>query len=306
MSWLAGCNPRSHCLEPTVTYVPQQRHIEELPSGFAPLVREEAATLWGKELVVGEAFAKELDLYRAITAYKRGLILIPQHRPERTQQLEYSIFLAYYLGHRYQDAVACFENSTALQQVNHDFPAIKELLIALCDSYYRTDQPEKALRVIPLVEALDPALAQSMRVHEALVQGNLPLASEQVRCSSAANDVLHFEKEYGKLHLSVTKAQMLNAVLPGAGYYYVGQTKSAFTSFVINALFSAATYQFFQRGLWAPGLITASLEMGWYIGGINGAGLAAKQYNECLYETRVKETMLKTRLFPVLMFETAF
>ena len=95
-------------------------------------------------------------------------------------------------------------------------------------------------------------------------------------------------------------------LLPGAGYYYVGQKKAALTAFVINSLFTAAAYQFFAKGYPAAGFITLSFEAGWYFGGINGAGLAAKEYNERLYEVKAKDFMLKERLFPLLTFETSF
>lgn len=78
------------------------------------------------------------------------------------------------------------------------------------------------------------------------------------------------------------------------------------TSFIINALFAAATYQLIDRGYVAAGIIVGSLEMGWYIGGINGAGLEAKEYNQSLYNTCAKEVMIRNQLFPVLMFETTF
>ncbi len=120
------------------------------------------------------------------------------------------------------------------------------------------------------------------------------------------NHMIFFFSEYCCKAKSVKKAQMLNAILPGAGYYYVGQKKSALTSFIINTLFTAAAYQLFDKGYFAGGLIVSSLELGWYLGGINGAGLEAKEYNQSIYNTMAKDTMAQNRLFPVLMFETTF
>ena len=39
------------------------------------------------------------------------------------------------------------------------------------------------------------------------------------------------------------------------------------------------------------GIFTASLEAGWYLGGINGAGLSAKIYNDRLYSELGKEAL---------------
>jgi tetratricopeptide (TPR) repeat protein len=306
VSLAVGCSPRSHLLEPEITYCPQERHLEELPSAFSPLKQAELNTAWGKELVIGASLARQLDLYRAVTAYKRGLILIPPGYEARQQQLEYGLFLSYYLGQHYSEAVEVFEGSEQLQAITADFPAIHELLVSLCDSYYRSEQPEQALRVAGLLEELDMRLAQGVRVRELLGEGRPLEAREEVRFHPSAVTVMAFVDDYERQQLSVTKAQWLNALLPGAGYYYVGQTKAAMTSLTINVLFSTAAYQFFKRGEWAAGVIAASLEMGWYLGGINGAGLAAKQYNESIYQTQAKEAMIKGRLFPVLTFETAF
>ena len=46
--------------------------------------------------------------------------------------------------------------------------------------------------------------------------------------------------------------------------------------------------------------------MGWYFGGINGAGLAAQEYNERVYERLARDTMIENKLFPILMLEKAF
>jgi len=126
-------------------------------------------------------------------------------------------------------------------------------------------------------------------------------ARECEKCGLAA-----FVDSYTLQQKSVRKAQLLNAILPGAGYAYVGQKKSALTSFLINTLFIAATWRLAQRGHIAAACITGGLEMGWYGGGINGAGLAAKEHNKVVYEALAHAYMRKQALFPFLMLETRF
>ncbi|MFA6916349.1 MAG: tetratricopeptide repeat protein [Parachlamydiales bacterium] len=303
-----ACSPRSCLLEPTLGYTPQVCHITTLPSAFPDLTPEERCSDWGKELLVGEKLACELDLYRAITAFKRAHILFAgEDNLEREQQIEYGIFFSYYLGGRYQDALNNFECGT-LTDVNAQFPAIRELLIAVYDSYMHTEQYPKAFRILELIDACDTEIGVRLRTADSLVLGDLVAAkclASDLPCEEV-NLIEGFAQEYCCKKLSVRKAQTLNAILPGAGYYYVGQEKAAATSLIINTLFTAAAYTFFEKGNWAAGLITTSLELGWYIGGINGAGLAAKEYNECIYNTLGKEMMIKGRLFPVLLFQTAF
>ena len=105
---------------------------------------------------------------------------------------------------------------------------------------------------------------------------------------------------------SVAKAQTFNALLPGAGYLYLGQKKSALTAFLLNGLFIAAAYEFFHHRHVAAGIITTSFEAGWYFGGIYGAGEEAKYFNEKAYERNASRTLHEYNLFPVLMMLYAF
>ena len=101
-------------------------------------------------------------------------------------------------------------------------------------------------------------------------------------------------------------AQTLNAIIPGAGYLYLGQTQSAFTSFALNGLFLATAGYFVHEHNYAAALITLSFESGWYLGGIAGAKDAAKLYNERLYETHAHHHMRDQKLFPILMLNHGF
>lgn len=299
-----GCHPRSYQLEPTIHYAPQQKQFCTLPSAFSSPSPEEEAQEWGKELKIGISFGRELDLYRAITSFKRALILMPSNDYlERRLQIEFYIVQAYYLGDKYSDAVEYFEQSR-LATAPSSFPAFRELVILLYDSYRETGQSDKAEYILRLIERGDPKAAIDLKLYSAISTGDL------IQCDSSEflerEDLQSFISSYCCCAKSVKKAQVLNAVFPGTGYYYVGQKKAAVTSFFINLFTTAAAYYFFEKGNWGAGCIAASLEMGWYFGGINGAGLAAKEYNQSIYQELSKEYMTCRKLFPVLMLETSF
>jgi len=112
-------------------------------------------------------------------------------------------------------------------------------------------------------------------------------------------------EQYCACAKSVGTASLLSALIPGAGYAYVGQRQAALTAFVLNALFIAATWQFFQHGYIAAGVFTASLELGWYAGNIYGAGEAAHEYNARLWE-RLANPALEQGLYPALMLRWGF
>lgn len=301
----SGCCLSSTKLEPRIHYEFSRNDVVRKPSAFPPLSAEELQTDWGKELLIGEHFAKSIDLYRAITALKRAQILIPPALRDRRQQIDFMLIESYYFGSKYCDVVQTFEESS-LTSISPTFPAFRDLLIILHDCYDKIESFEKAEHILQIIENKEPSLANEIQLSMALVEGDFPRSRALAACSTKCEPVQDFLIQYCTCSKSPRKAQVLNAIFPGAGYYYVGQRRTAVTSFVINALFIAAAYQFFARNSIAAGLITVSLESGWYFGGINGAGLAAKEYNEQLYNNLGKGMMTRNDLFPILMLETSF
>lgn len=312
LCWLAGlalmqvgCQITCQKMEPTLVCQLPSHRINSLPSAFPTLSPAEREQEWAKELLIGESFARECDFYRAITCFKRALILLPPCQTARHLQLDYNLMLCYYLGNKHQEAINIFESSE-LSQANPDFPAFNNLLLMVYDCYLQIKQEDKAACVLEIIRKFSPITADDLSLYQNLKEGQI----ESARClMSQHRDAEAMEMDfafYDQFAKSPKKARILNAVLPGAGYYYVGQRRSAMTSFIINTLFTAAAYQFFRRGYPAAGAITASLEMGWYVGGINGAGIEAHEFNTRLYEGISRKILNEHDGFPILMFETTF
>lgn len=300
---LIGCQTTQYRLEPAVTYSVPMEWGQRFPTAFTPLSQEEYRQSWGKELVIGSQFACEQDYYRAITSFKRALFLLPSNQyPERRKQIEYGIVLSYYLGFKYQETIQAFESSSLID-ADPSFPSFNDLLILLYDSYQHIGEEARAAAILNLMETQQPDVAKKMKLSEAIRQADVQKISDP----EFSNFEMHsFLDNYYRQSKSIPRARALNAVLPGAGYFYVGQKQAAVTSFVMNSLFLAASYYFFSNHNVPAGIITLSLESGWYLGGINGAGLAAKEYNERLYEGLSKDFMCQNKLFPVLMLNYAF
>lgn len=284
--------------KPKLNIAVQDRYLKQLPSPFHSLSPSERMQDWGKEYQIGLGFARELDLYQAMTAFKRSEYLSPS--PERKLELQYDVLLCYYLGGKYLEAIYSFEN-TDLRTVPPSFPAYHDLLVILYDCSLRLDQTEKAERILSYIQQLYPETAQKLALSGTLIQGDIP-ALEQ----SSNPDVQQLIAQYNQEKKSSGTAQTLNALIPGTGYLYLGQTQSAFTAFFLNGLFLWATVHFFLHGNIAAGVITASFEAGWYFGGIYGAGQEAKFYNERLYERLAIPIMNEKRLFPIQMLSHAF
>jgi tetratricopeptide (TPR) repeat protein len=303
---LTSCSSNCHKMEPCIEISVHKNDISRLPSAFEPLSPSELQTDWGKELRIAQYFAKDNDLYRAITSFKRALLLMPEEVSIRTLQAEFGIIESYWYGKKYYDAIAEFEDSDLIL-VTPEFPAFRDLIVIMHDCYDKTEQFEKAEQLLKIIETNDSELANDIQISIALREGDLESAVAMADLSDKRRDAIYeLQQDYYCHAKSIKKAEMLNALLPGAGYAYVGQTRAGITSFIINGLFIWATCRFFDQGNYAAGLLTLSLETGWYFGGINGAGIAAKEYNEAYYNNITKGTMMRNNLFPIFMLETSF
>ena len=57
-------------------------------------------------------------------------------------------------------------------------------------------------------------------------------------------------------------------VVPGLGYLYDGYPQTALSAFIVNALFFWGTYEAFDHGNEAVGVILGFFGFGWYVGNI--------------------------------------
>jgi tetratricopeptide (TPR) repeat protein len=304
----AGCYRVSDQIEPRVCYQLQDQYFQSLSGAFAPLSEEEKRSDWGKEYIIARSFADELDLYRAVSTFKRAEILLSHFdgaKEDRKLQMQYDILLCYFLGKRYDDAVEAFEKGQ-LAYVDKTFPAYHDLLLVLYESYRELGNEEKQIKTIELIEKTYPATGEELKVSLALRKGDLSTIKEFASGFQNPSYLDNLLECYESKKKSVGTAQFLNALLPGAGYLYIGQRKSALTAFLLNGLFIAAATQFFLHKHVAAGIITTGFEAGWYFGGIYGAGEEAKYYNERLYERAATSVLNEHQLFPILMLEHAF
>jgi hypothetical protein len=301
---LAACQRVPDQVEPHLNYAVQDKYLEHLPrSPFPPLTPQERAEDWGKEYLVGMGFAHELNLYQAIVAFKRGTFLVTDK--ERKCEMQYEILLCYYLGKKYADVIDTFEHSD-LKRINPNFPTLHDLLVMLYESYLVEKQETNAAHTFELIRHYYPETAEKLTISTVLSEGHvtlIPALAEQYPDAPYLNTFL---AEYAAQKKSPATAQFLNSTLPGAGYLYLGQNQSALTAFLLNGLFIAGSAYAFERGNIPVGIILASFEAGWYFGGIYGAGLEAKFYNERLYEKLATPMMNQNGLFPVLMLQYTF
>jgi hypothetical protein len=300
---LASCYRVSDSIDLRVSCQLQEQHFERLNSAFIPLTAEERATDWGKEYLIAHACADELDLYRAVSTFKRAKVLQPSDA--RKLEIQYDIVLCFFLGKRYEEAIEAFEKSE-LAHVDKSFPAYHDLLLVLYDAYGEVKKEEKQTAVIALIEKTFPSTSEELKVSIALRQADFSMLEHYADGFQSTSYLDNLLEGYTVEKKSVATAQMLNAIVPGAGYLYIGQRRSALTAFLLNGLFIAAATEFFLHDHLPAGIITLGFEAGWYFGGIYGAGEEAKYYNERLYEKAASTVLNEQKLFPILMLNHAF
>ena len=288
-------------IDPHVAYSMPGWRIQSLPSAFNELSDEELHEEWGREYKIGRALAQQLDFYRAITAFKRAEILAPEDAGARKQELHYFIILSYYLGNRYEDVVDAFSQSN-LTQVDHSFPVFDDLMIMLYESYNQIGETVRASQILSL---LDHTKADKLKMSSLVASGDITALELANHIPEAQQDNKSLIDYYNANKKSPKTAQALN-IIPGAGYWYVGQKQTAITAFLLNSLCIASTAILVKKGNYPAAAIMGSFEAGWFIGGIYGAGQAAKTYNERLYEQGANNVMRKNELFPALTLRYAF
>ena len=253
-----GCYRVEEKLEPKISYNLKQEHISSLKNPFKSLSLEERSQDWGKEFIIAKKFAKDLDLYRAITNFRRAEILLDEDNCYRLQEIEYNIVLSYYLGQKYDEVVDYFEKST-LCYADKSFEAFEDLLIILYESYKELEDTDKTQKTLELLSDNYPEIKKKIELSTALIDAD----TETLKKNYSNNlKIQELVTSYEKEKKSVKTAQLLNTFIPGSGYLYLGQKKSAATAFLLNGLFIYASYEFFHRGWTAAGTITASFEAG--------------------------------------------
>jgi hypothetical protein len=271
-------------------------------SPFKELSPSELAQEWGKEYFLATHFAQDFDLYRSITNFKRALYLLPEKEVERKNEVLYQITLAYFLGRKYSEVIHTIE-ATTLKDVNNKFPAYKDLLIILYESFKQEGKLEASEAILKKLDNDLPQIAEKLALCSAVQTADFAKLEEQSKEKPYIGRMMN---RYHKEAKSVRKAELLNACLPGAGYWYLGQKQTAMTAFLVNSLFLGTAAYFFADGNIPAGTIALSIEGGWYFGGIYGAGLSAKHYNEKLYSGYADKIYKKEKCFPMMMLNYSF
>ena len=154
----------------------------------------------------------------------------------------------------------------------------------LADCHVRSNQFENASRIYQtLIDSSDQFIHTPYS--RKLVFTNTAVGKYE-RATAILQQEFVSEKEIIKQIDRVETAHFINpvnacilSIIPGLGYFYSKQPKTALTAFLFNGMTIYATYDLLKRGQYGMGVLMTAMSMSFYIGNIYGSGRSAKKYN---------------------------
>jgi TolA-binding protein len=245
------------------------------------------------QLRVADAFMQEKEYYRAITEYKRFLILFPD-----STRGDYALLqagTAYFLG---GDNDGAAKNFSALRDKYPQSSYAADAHFFEAMSYWKKKEYEKAGSLFLVLVHYYPDSSHAPRAMAAaalteLDRGNPEAAQGLLRRFvetypdhpkvEGVREAMSLLEGYAGLpQKSMALAGIMSAVLPGAGYAYAGDYGTAFMSLLVNGAFIAGAWTAFAQELYAVGALAGGVGVPFYIGNIYGSALAVKKWNHAV------------------------
>ena len=242
-------------------------------------------------LKLGDAFVSDGDYYRAITEYKKLLILFADS--SRADTALFNIGMAYYQGEEYRAAVSTFSTFRSR------YPKSSHLARAayhqgLC--LVKLNEPEKASEAFAAAAVSPPGKKEEVRSasfgmavaafdrHDLVASRStleqFILQNPQDAAVPKAREAIELlDKNQLPPYKSPVLAGTMSAIIPGSGQLYAGRYGDAFTSLLLNGLFIAGTVVAVQNENYAVAGVTGLIGLPFYIGNIYGGTNAATKWN---------------------------
>lgn len=258
----------------------------------SPLHADSGAVLFTDEvqLKIADAFMEEGEYYRAVTEYKKFLILFPDSG--KADYASFEIGMAYFKGEEYGAAARAFlavrnkypESRFAVQagylegisqwkMKNYD--RARMALESLVEQHPDSEYAPRSLVAICLA-ALDENKAEVSRQALKRFLDRYPGRPDEENVREAAALIDRYQELPEK---SPVLAGVMSAILPGSGYIYAEHYGDGITAFLINGLFIAGTVTAIHQENYAVAGIVGGVGLPFYLGNIYGSANAAKKWN---------------------------
>jgi|GEM_PF-837376 len=299
-------NHQIYCYDPVVTR--EALSVPELSSDTTQSIFDSKNSSSENGFRPDQGFADYLfntgEYYRAITEYRRVLY----DYPDSTQKLSLlrNIGRCYLQGQDYEGYIRFFKLNNQLFKTNSEIPAEMELYLS--QSYYHLKNYRQAISVLEWsrIQATDSifnarqlclgvAYARLFDWHTSIkkmefIQPKSPLKVTAQRLSLSWQN-------YPKLpYRNPMWAATFSAIIPGAGYLYADQRRTAVTALLVNGFLAWAIRDAIhekQYGLTAAAIFFG---VGWYVGNIKGSLEAAKNFNSYIRHQFINKLLEKEQL----------
>jgi outer membrane protein assembly factor BamD (BamD/ComL family) len=261
------------------------------PFPGSPLASEKGILMTDEmQLKVADAFMDESEYYRAVTEYKKFLVLFPE--ADRADYVLFRMGMAYYRGEEYEASARTlaglrekFPESRYASEAQYfeglgywklkQHSNAKTALEGVARSYPDSKSAPLALVAVAML-ALDQDHVNAGRQGlEKLVE-----VYPEYPGSLRAKEALRLFDQYQDLpRKSETLAGIMSAVVPGSGYIYAEHYGDGITAFLINALAIAGTVTAVYHENYAVAGIVGGIGLPFYLGNIYGSANAAKKWN---------------------------
>ena len=242
------------------------------------------------QLKVADAFMEDSEYYRAITEYKKFLILFPES--DKADYAFFKVGMAYYHGEEYESSAKAL-TSLSEKYPTSDYAPEARYFEGL--GYWKLKKYQKARAALEGVAASYPdskyaPLALVANAMLALDQDNVNASRQGMEKliqtypddpgSLGVKEALRLLDQYQNLpRKSETLAGIMSAVVPGSGYIYAEHYGDGITAFIINALAIAGTITAVYHENYAVAGIVGGIGLPFYFGNIYGSANAAKKWN---------------------------
>jgi outer membrane protein assembly factor BamD (BamD/ComL family) len=263
-----------------------------LLASVSPIHADDGAVLFtgDVQLKIADAFMEEGEYYRAVTEYKKFMILFPDSG--KADYASFEIAMAYFKGEEYGAAARSFlalrekypESGYAIpasylegysQWKLKNYDRARAALEPLVEQHPESEYAPRSLVVISLA-ALDENKVEVSRQALKRFLDRYPghPGEENVR-----EAVVQLDRYQELPEKSPVLAGVMSAILPGSGYIYAEHYGDGITAFLINGLFIAGTVAAINQENYAVAGIVGGIGVPFYLGNIYGSANAAKKWN---------------------------
>jgi tetratricopeptide (TPR) repeat protein len=226
------------------------------------------------------------DFLMAVAEYKRFIFLFPGHA--RVEKAAYHVGVCYLSARQYRRAVQSFKN---IMLSYPDGRYTVQAQFRMSEAYLSSNQAGAAITTLRNLaiasddaDTRDEAYYRIGWIYIGMGQWEQALTvfagiSQAGRNSFRLAELSRTLAEEPKMKQKSTALAGTLAIVPGAGYLYLGRYQDAMIALLVNGGLIYAAYEAFSNDLYALGSLITFVEIGFYAGSIYGSVASAHKHN---------------------------